>query len=124
MENMQTRTSLRWLLKLTWQFIMLCTKEELQLHFILHLADHLRRHVFLPAVFVQERKHRVIKRFVRDRHGDRSFDEGVVTEVTDQHLHDISMPLEGSVFHDERPAPSKLRDEIIAEGSPSRQILS
>jgi hypothetical protein len=87
-----------------------------KMHFVLHLADQLQRHGFLPGVAVQERKHRVVKRRARDRHGDRSFDHGVLTEVTVQHLHEIGLPFKGSVLDDARNAPPRLCAAIVASG--------
>jgi hypothetical protein len=85
-----------------------------KMHYVLHLVDMLIRLGWPSMVAVQERNHRSITGRVRDRHGDCSFDTGVLCDVTAQNLHDIALPFRGSVLIDARAAPPRLRRAIIS----------
>ena len=62
-------------------------------HWMVHLGDQLRRFKrFVRALlscFVHERKHKVIKRFGELHRSTRSMEEGILSDVTLQHLHDL-----------------------------------
>ena len=51
-------------------------------HYVLHLPIQLYRHGYLVATMTLERKHRVVKRYLRPRRTLRSFEVGIVEEVT------------------------------------------
>ena len=85
-------------------------------HYKEHMPDMLRKHGFLIACFVHERKHRMIKRFAIGRHNDKAFDRGVLEEVTLQHFHDLERPLTSSWLRDAHPAPPKLRAALAVDG--------
>ena len=95
-----------------------------KLHYILHLPDSLREHGFLPAVFVQERKHRVIKRHATHRHASMGYDTGVLEEVTAKHLYNLRTPYRNSAFATSQLASDRMRDTIVSEGacSPTDEV--
>ena len=51
-------------------------------HYVLHLPGQLATHGILIATMTMERKHRVVKRYLRPRRTLKSFELGVVEEVT------------------------------------------
>ena len=59
----------------------------------MHLADQLRRHGLLVSLFTQERRHKLVKRFIKDRRKLSGFERGVIEEVTCQHLYDLQAEL-------------------------------
>lgn len=85
-------------------------------HYVLHLAAQLERHGFLPACFVQERKHRMVKRGARGRHNSTAFDRGVLEEMTLQHLHDLQSPLTQEALRDTHDAPNRLKEALVRNG--------
>ncbi len=58
-------------------------------HWILHLPRLYQMHGILISCFLMERKHRVCKRFMNDRRNTKSFDYGVMSEITVQHLYEL-----------------------------------
>ena len=56
-------------------------------HALLHLVKELQEHGTLPNCWVQERKHKTIKRYASDICNTRSYDRSVLGEVTCHHLH-------------------------------------
>ena len=61
-------------------------------HYALHLPEMLRIHGYLQSCIVHERKHRVTKRFTRDRKNLTSWNIGSVEEVTCYALYETSTP--------------------------------
>ena len=51
-------------------------------HYVLHLPGQLETHGILIATMTMERKHKVVKRYLRPRKTLKSFELGVVEEVT------------------------------------------
>ena len=51
-------------------------------HYALHLPLQLRVHGFLVATMTMERKHRVLKRYLRPRRTLVSFEDGIMEEIT------------------------------------------
>ena len=51
-------------------------------HYTLHLPIQLYRHGYLVATMTMERKHRVVKRYLRPRRTLVSFEAGFVEEIT------------------------------------------
>ena len=51
-------------------------------HFALHLGPMLARFPFLLSTFVNERRHRVVKKYTRDRRTLQNFDLGAIEEIT------------------------------------------
>jgi len=62
-------------------------------HFACHLGPMLRRFPFLMSTFVHERKHRVVKKYTRDRRSLRSWDLGAIEEITCHQLWELGKPL-------------------------------
>jgi len=58
-------------------------------HQATHLPGHLEKHGTLHPCFVQERHHKLLKRFMRDHYNLHSFDVGIVEEVALQQLYDL-----------------------------------
>ena len=51
-------------------------------HYALHLPIQLRCHGYLVATMCMERKHRVVKRYLRPRRTLQSFEAGIMEDVT------------------------------------------
>ena len=51
-------------------------------HYVLHLPIQLRCHGYLVATMCMERKHRVVKRYLRPRRTLQSFEAGIMEDVT------------------------------------------
>ena len=59
----------------------------------IHLADQFRRHGLLVSLFTHERRHKLPKRFIKDRRKLSGFERGVIEECTCQHLYDLQSEL-------------------------------
>ena len=62
-------------------------------HQALHLGPMLARFPFLLSTFVNERRHRVVKKHTRDRRNLRSFDLGTIEEITCHQIWELGKPL-------------------------------
>ena len=51
-------------------------------HYVLHLPSQLRYHGYLVATMCMERKHRVVKRYLRPRRTLTAFEAGIMEEAT------------------------------------------
>ena len=58
-------------------------------HMALHLWRMMRLHAMLLSCFVHERRHKFIKRYICQRFNSRSFELGLMEDLTLQHLHDL-----------------------------------
>ena len=56
------------------------------------LPDMLRRFGYLLALFVEDRKHRLVSKYGRDRHNDKSWDAGLMEDVTCHQLWELAQP--------------------------------
>ena len=81
-------------------------------HFVLHLPGQLARHGSLLATFVMERKHKVVKRMASSRHNTTGYEQGMLEDITLQHLHDLQSPLARVGLQSARPASEKLKQAI------------
>ena len=81
-------------------------------HYLIHLPMQLFKFGFLLNTFVQERKHRVLKRMCTPRHNTSSFDKGVLQDMTCQHLFDLEEPLLRESLRDPVPAPARMVNAI------------
>ena len=64
-------------------------------HYALHLPYMLKNFGFLLQTFTQERKHRLVMRYTRDRKNLRSWDAGAIEEITCHSLWELSQPFWG-----------------------------
>ena len=55
-------------------------------HLAYHLARYVLKHGFLLSTLTQERMHKVVKRWARDRFRQKSFERGLMEELTLDHL--------------------------------------
>ena len=62
-------------------------------HFAVHLGPMLGRFPFLMSTFMHERKHRVVKKYTRDRRNLMSWDLGAIEEITCHQLWELGKPL-------------------------------
>ena len=62
-------------------------------HFATHLGPMLGRFPFLLSTFMHERKHRVVKKYTRDRRNLTNWDLGAIEEVTCHQLWELDRPL-------------------------------
>ena len=65
-----------------------------------HLARQLELHGLLIALFTQERRHKLLKKYVQGRKKGQSWERGLMEEVTLQHLHDLKSQWWHSSLHD------------------------
>ena len=80
---------------------------------------------FLIGLLVTERKHKVIKRWSKDRHTLTSFEKGLVEEVTLQHLGDLRKPwLVNNCLVNEVAPSAKLMRELRGRYRDARFISS
>ena len=88
-----------------------------KMHYILHLADQLRRHKLLIATYVHERKHRKIKAAANLRHQSVSRELGILEDVTQDQLFDLCQPL-CTDLRLKRPidASRRIRELLIEHG--------
>lgn len=56
-------------------------------HLAIHLADQLNEFKLILSLLTHERKHKVVKRWSRDRFGKISFERGLMEELTLEHIH-------------------------------------
>jgi hypothetical protein len=87
-------------------------------HFALHLGPQLRRFGFLLSTFVHERKHRVVKKYTRDRRNLQSWDLGAIEEITCHQLWELGKPLLNT-FSTSKPRPKML--DVLREVFPGVQ---
>ena len=86
------KTSPEYLLERIHVFLERCAAAEWQghmvskFHWLLHLPDHLSRFGCLPACWVQERKHRVVKRYGQDVRNTNVYEKSIISEIT---CHDL-----------------------------------
>ena len=59
-------------------------------HYATHLADMLARFGYLLSTFVQERKHRLVTRYARDRRALKSFETGLIEDITSHQIWELS----------------------------------
>jgi hypothetical protein len=58
-------------------------------HASMHLWEQLEKCGILVALFTLERRHKIVKRYVHDRRSGKGFEQGLIEEVTLQHLYDM-----------------------------------
>ena len=61
-------------------------------HYALHLGDMLGRFGFLLSTFTHERKHRLVKKYTRNRCTLKSWARGALEEITCHQSHELSFP--------------------------------
>ena len=61
-------------------------------HLSIHLADQLRMFLLLLNLLTHERKHKVIKRWSKDRFTQKSFEIGLMEELTLDHIYHLQTP--------------------------------
>jgi len=61
-------------------------------HYALHLPDMLRRFGFLLSTFTHERKHRIVKRYTRDRKTLKNWALGAIEDITCHQIWENSLP--------------------------------
>lgn len=62
-------------------------------HYTLHLPEFLLRFGFLISTFTHERKHRLVKRYTRDRSNLKSWDLSAIEDITSHQLWELSRPV-------------------------------
>ena len=86
-------------------------------HYLMHMADQLRRMLILLATFVHERKHRLIKAAAQLRSNTGSFERGVLEDVTRNQLHDLMRPFSTDLrLSHPITAPNTVRSQLIEHG--------
>ena len=94
-------------------------------HWATELWRNYARFEFLLGLLVTERKHKVIKRWSRDRQTLQSFEKGLVEEVTLQHLNDLRQPwLVNNCLVNESVPSAKLMRELRGRYRDARFIAS
>ena len=83
-------------------------------HMALHLSEFLRRHGLLMSCFVQERKHKILKRFSNQMHSSTSFESSLLQDVLAVQLEALDEELpsrEPRLLH-KRAASKKLKELV------------
>ena len=80
--RLQVRCFLERCLEACWQPYMVS-----RFHWLLHLPHHLQRFGTLPACWVNERKHRAVKRYAQDVRNTSVFERSVLSEICCHDLH-------------------------------------
>jgi hypothetical protein len=94
-------------------------------HWATELWRMYERFEFLLGLLVTERRHKIVKRWSKDRLSQESFEAGVVEEVTLQHLTDLREPwLVNDCLVDEIPPAAKLMRELRGRYRDARFISS
>ena len=62
-------------------------KSHSKFHWLIHFPKHLEKHKMLPGCLVQERKHRLVKRFAADIQNTRQYENSLLKQVL---AHDIA----------------------------------
>ena len=87
-----------------------------KMHYVLHLADQYRHFGRLQNCFVHERKHKSAKAFANRRECTKSFERGLLEDLT----HEMLENLINNILRPELPNPKrisqKMHDELYAAG--------
>ena len=81
-------------------------------HYVLHLPRMLLRHGFLFATFVHERKHRLAKRYMVPRLTAKSFELGVIQDITTHQIWELQQSFFLSAETSESIKSNMVRDAI------------
>ena len=83
-------------------------------HMALHLAEFLRRHKCLLSCFVQERKHKLLKRFSNNMNSAMSFETSLLKDVLAAQLESLthSLPSREPRLLEKKPAARKLKELV------------
>ena len=84
-------------------------------HYALHLPDMLQRFGYLLTSWVQERKHRLVSKYGRDRRNAANFDSGIIEDVTCHQLWELQRPF---YFAAKESAPRGLLKIIVEDMLP------
>jgi hypothetical protein len=83
-------------------------------HASLHLWEQLEKCGLLIALFTLERRHKIVKRYVHDRRSGKGFEQGLIEEVTLQHLYDMRTAwYQRGVLEASRAPSRKVADAIV-----------
>ena len=82
-----------------------------------HLWEQFARHGLLISLFTQERRHKLPKRYIKDRRKLTGFERGVIEEITLQHLFDLQSDLVRTGLHEPRE-PRRLESEALFSSFP------
>ena len=84
-------------------------------HQALHLGPMLARCPFMLSTFVNERRHRAVKKYTRDRRTLKSFDLGTIEEIACHQIWELGKPL----FHSfSTSKPKGLMLDVLREVFP------
>ena len=89
-------------------------------HYAMHLPEMLARFGYLLSTFVQERKHRLVTRYARDRRTLQSFETGVIEDITCHQLWELQRPL---YFATKSAKPTQRMMHILKDIFPGAELL-
>ena len=93
-------------------------------HAATHLAEQLARWSTLLCCFVHERRHKLVKRCLKDRQNLTSFEKGVMQELTLQHLYDLKERASWKATHIIDPvAPTRAMLKALVNAWPTATEL-
>ena len=93
-------------------------------HWAYHLWHMFKTFVFLLGLLVTERRHKIVKRWSKDKFNSSSFERGLMEELTLQHLADLAPPwLTRGLVDDVVPNATLMR-ELQAEYPRAKIIMS
>ena len=84
-------------------------------HYALHLARQMEKHGVLLGTFTQERKHRIIKKFLGPRSNTIGLERGLMEDLTLQQLHDLrsAIPFKATTLQDPHLATPAVRQAVV-----------
>ena len=95
-------------------------KSHSKFHWLIHFAKHLEKHKMLPGCLVQERKHRLVKRFAADIQNTRQYENSLLKQVL---AHDIADFEDSSWVSPGRPVLLKPRPPTKKEAAALKTFL-
>ena len=88
----------------------------------MHLARQYEMHGLLVSLFTCERRHKLLKRYIKDRPNTTSFERGLMEEVTLQHLFDLRTPWWKHGLRDLRQ-PGRILTRALREQFPAAETF-
>ena len=88
-------------------------------HLAMHLWTYVSTHGFLQSTLPQERMHKLVKKWSRDRYTKATFERGLMEELTMEHLHDPKQPWWYGGLQEPVVAPKKSLMQFLRNHFPS-----
>ncbi len=94
-------------------------------HMSMHIAAQFARAGLLLSCFVHERKHKVIKRSLKDHFNTQGYEFALMLELTSQCIHDLKSWSQDAGLIDPKEAPDSLKEALrVAHGEAHGAMVS